>query len=90
VGAGGNDDREVAERVRTVGELLDGSGHLVEELDNRSICAWAAFRREDLLLKSPSRSSGHARSGSRPCCRCTSGPKIQAARGTNQNNQENF
>jgi hypothetical protein len=43
VGAGGNDDREVTERVRTVGELLDGLGDLVEELDNRSICAWAAL-----------------------------------------------
>ena len=36
-------DPEVAERVRTVAGLLDGLGHLVEELDDRSICDWAAL-----------------------------------------------
>jgi amidase len=36
-------DPEVAERVRTVARLLDGLGHLVEELDDRSICDWTAL-----------------------------------------------
>jgi amidase len=36
-------DPEVAERVRTVAGLLDGLGHLVEELDDRSICDWTAL-----------------------------------------------
>jgi amidase len=36
-------DPEVAERVRTVARLLDGLGHLVEELDERSICDWTAL-----------------------------------------------
>jgi len=34
---------EVAERVRTVAKLLDGLGHRVEELDDRSICDWTAL-----------------------------------------------
>jgi hypothetical protein len=33
-----------ASGVRTVGELLDGLGHLVAELDSGSICAGAALR----------------------------------------------
>jgi amidase len=36
-------DPEVAERVRTVARVLDGLGHLVEELDDRSICDWTAL-----------------------------------------------
>jgi len=36
-------DPEVAERVRTVARLLDGLGHVVEELDDRSICDWTAL-----------------------------------------------
>ena len=36
-------DPEVAERVRTVARLLDGLGHLVEELDDRSICDWTTL-----------------------------------------------
>ena len=36
-------DPEVAERVRTVAKLLDDLGHLVEELDDRSICDWTAL-----------------------------------------------
>ena len=36
-------DPEVAGRVRTVARLLDGLGHLVEELDDRSICDWTTL-----------------------------------------------
>ena len=36
-------DPEVGERVRTVAKLLDGLGHLIEELDDRSMCDWAAL-----------------------------------------------
>ena len=36
-------DPEVAERVRSVARLLDGLGHVVEELDDRSICDWTAL-----------------------------------------------
>jgi amidase len=36
-------DPEVAERVLTVARVLDGLGHLVEELDDRSICDWTAL-----------------------------------------------
>ena len=35
-------DPEIAERARTVARLLDGLGHFVEELEDRSICDWTA------------------------------------------------
>ena len=33
-------DREVAERVRAVGQLLQDLGHAVEEIDDAAICNW--------------------------------------------------
>ena len=36
-------DPEVAERVGAVGKLLDGLGHQVEEVDDRSICNWGTL-----------------------------------------------
>jgi amidase len=39
-GRGSATDVEVAERVRSVGKLLDSLSHHVEEVDDRSICSW--------------------------------------------------
>jgi amidase len=36
-------DREVSERVRVVGKLLEKLGHAVEEVDDAAICAWEAL-----------------------------------------------
>ena len=36
-------DPEVAERVRSVANLLESLGHRIEELDDRSICDWGAL-----------------------------------------------
>ena len=39
-GRGPATDREVAKRVREVGQLLESLGHHLEEVDDRSICSW--------------------------------------------------
>jgi amidase len=36
-------DTEVAERVRTMANLLDGLGHHIEEIADQSICDWQAL-----------------------------------------------
>ena len=36
-------DPEVAARGRAVAKLLDGLGHHIEEIDDRSICEWEAL-----------------------------------------------
>ena len=42
-GRGGRPDAEVAARVREVGRVMEGLGHRVSAIDDRSLCDWEAM-----------------------------------------------